>query len=344
MTTATGRSAWFDEAYPPLVEGRAAPPGSVGRAIVALVEPDADPVEGAAFLTALRVRGETSADIVEAARALRARMVRLRRPEGVPCVDTCGTGGDGTGTFNVSTAAALAVAGAGVAVVKHGNRAVSSRSGSADVLRALGVPIQNGPAWAQQCLDDFGFAFCYAPDYHPALANVAPLRRRLGVRTIFNLLGPLLNPAEPPFQLIGVGRPELHATLAEAAGALLSGRAAVVCGGAGLDEVSLSGPTAVRVVGGGRTDVLEWTPADFGLPESSLADLAADSPEESAAIIRDVLRGGTGPAADAVVANAGAALWVAGVAASVREGADRARDSLASGRAARVLALLTGGA
>ena len=204
-------------------------------------------------------------------------MVRLAPPAG-PVVDTCGTGGDGGGTFNISTAAALVVAGCGVTVVKHGNRAVSSRSGSADVLRELGVPIETGPGWAQGCLDRLGFGFCFAPHFHPGMARVAPLRRQLGVRTIFNLLGPLGNPAGAEYQLLGVGRPELLDTLAGAAARLGTRRAVVVCSRDGLDEVSLSAPTMVRVVEAGAVRAAEWAPADFGLGEVPLAALRADGP------------------------------------------------------------------
>ena len=199
-------------------------------------------------------------------------MIRLEPPTR-PVLDTCGTGGDGTGTFNISTATALVVAGTATPVVKHGNRSVSSRCGSADVLVALGVPVESGPAWAQRSLDAHGFAFCFAPQFHPALAKVGPLRRKLGVRTIFNLLGPLLNPAGAEHQLLGVGRRDLLDPMAGALARLGTRRAFLVSGKDGLDEVSLAGPTFVRHVRDGKVESLEWTPADFGLEPVSVSDL-----------------------------------------------------------------------
>jgi anthranilate phosphoribosyltransferase len=336
------RPAWFPAAFADLLAGRDLSAGAVTDAFRDLLAGKVDDVLASALLTALRIKGETGAEIAAAALALREQMTRLV-PTAGPVLDTCGTGGDETGTFNISTAAAFVVAGAGVPVVKHGNRAVSSKSGSADVLRELGVDIERGPAWAQKCLDRAGFAFCFAPQFHPGMAHVAKLRRKLGVRTVFNLLGPLANPAGADFQLLGVGDPNLLDPLAGAAARLGARRAVLVCGRDGLDEVSLAAPTRVRVVEGDEFRVEEWQPAEFGLGEVRLDAITADGPAASAAIIRRVLGGADGPAARMVLANAGAALWVAGVAESRRQGVEVARESVRSGAARRVLEQLASG-
>jgi anthranilate phosphoribosyltransferase len=255
-------------------------------------------------------------------------------------LDTCGTGGDGSGTFNISTAAALVVAGAGVPVVKHGNRAMSGRSGSADVLAVLGVHVEGDPAFARRCLDTSGMAFCLAPYFHPALRHIGPVRRRLGVRTLFNCLGPLANPARASYQLLGVGWVEWLDRMAEALARLGTGRALLVCGKDGLDEVSLSAPTEVREVVGGKVISHEWTPDDFGLAACELHQLRVESVEESSAIIHHVLAGEEGPATRVVLANAAAALLAAERVAGLKEGVAMAADALASGRARQVLANL----
>jgi anthranilate phosphoribosyltransferase len=293
--------------------------------------------EAAALLIALRMKGETAAELAAAAEALHRHMIPLDAA-GIDALDTSGTGGDGQGTFNISTTAALIAAGAGVPVVKHGNRAVSGKCGSADLLARLGVNIEAGPDWARRCLKEVGFAFCFAPHFHPALKNVAALRRRLGVRTIFNSLGPLLNPAATPFQLIGVGRPELLDLIA---GALARRgrcrRAFLVWGRDGQDEVSLAGPTMVREVSGSAVRALEWTPCDFGLPEGSLEGLRVDCIDDSAALVRAILDGKDGPARHSALANAAAAIHVAGKAATLAEGVACAAEAIDSGRARKVL-------
>ncbi len=231
-----------------------------------------DEVDAATWLIAMRMKGETAGEIAAAARVLREHMVRW--DPGQPGVlDTCGTGGDGSGTFNISTAAALVVAGAGVPVVKHGNRAVSSRSGSADVLEVLGVPLESDPARARQCLHEAGLAFCFAPHFHPALRHIAALRRRLGVPTLFNCLGPLANPAGAERQLLGVGRIELLERHGRRVAQLGTQHALVVCGRDGLDEVSLAAPTLVRQVCGTEVAGWEWTADAFGLPPHALEQL-----------------------------------------------------------------------
>lgn len=295
-----------------------------------------DDLFAASLLTALRMKGESGEEIAAAALVLREQMIRLV-PVSAPVLDTCGTGGDDSGTFNISTATAFVVAGCGVPVVKHGNRAVSSRSGSADVLRELGVPIETGPEWAQRCLDRIGFAFCYAPQFHAGMRHVAQLRRALGMRTIFNLLGPLANPAQADYQLLGVGKRELLDPLAAASARLGIHRAVLVCSEDGLDEVSLSASTTVRIVEGETFHTTTWTAESFGLAPISLDSIRANSPRESAAIIRDVLQGADSSALRIVLANAAAALWTAGDVASLSEGVAKAEFAIRSGKAHSVL-------
>jgi anthranilate phosphoribosyltransferase len=333
------RPAWFPDLYADLLAGRDLSAGRVTEAFRDLLAGRVDEALAAAFLTALRMKPETPEEVAAAALALREQMVRLVAVSG-PVVDTCGTGGDGAGTFNISTAAAFVVAGTGVPVVKHGNRAVSSRSGSADVLRELGACVDAGPAWSQRCLDRVGFAFCYAPHFHAGMSHVARLRRKLGVRTVFNLLGPLANPAGADYQLLGVGSPDLLETLTGAVARLGTRRAVLVCGTDGLDEVSLAAPTLVRVVEGGQFTATEWTPEMFGLGTVSLSDIAADGAAESAAAIREVLAGTDGPARRITLANAAAALFAVGTAATIPEGVALATESLDGGKARRVLELL----
>jgi anthranilate phosphoribosyltransferase len=330
---------WFVEFFPALLAGRDLPAAGVTEAVRDLVAGRVDEARAAAFLTALRMKGESADEIAAAALVLREQMVRLVPVSG-PVLDTCGTGGDESGTFNISTAAALVACGAGVPVVKHGGRAVSSKSGSADVLRELGVPIEAGPAWAQKCLERIGFAFCYAPQFHRGMAHVAELRKKLGVRTLFNLLGPLANPASAPYQLLGVGKPDLLDPLAAALAHLGIRRAVLVCSVDGLDEVSLAAPTMVRVVRGREYETREWTPADFGLAEVSVKAIHAKGSADSAAIIRSVLAGEDGPAYRIVVANAAAALWAAEAVSTLKDGVSRAEAALKSGTARGVLEAL----
>ena len=292
--------------------------------------------EAAAFLVALRMKGETAGEIAAAARVLREHMVCWQPPRD-DVLDTCGTGGDGLGTFNISTATALVVAAAGVPVVKHGNRSVSSRTGSADVLTALGVKIDGDAAHSCRCLNEAGFAFCFAPQFHPALRHVAPLRRRLGVPTIFNCLGPLANPAGAKRQLLGVGRLELLDLMAGALAQLGTTHALVVCSQDGLDEVSLSAATEVRQVRGSEVVALRWTAADFGLKPCKLTDLAADDATESARMVRRVLAGEDHPATRVVIANAAAGLLAAEQVGNLREGVERAAQAITAGRAQDVL-------
>ncbi len=291
------------------------------------------------FLAALHRKGESVEEIAGAALALRAQMVPIRTGRSV-LVDTCGTGGDCSGTFNISTAAALVAAATGVAVAKHGNRAVTSRSGSADVLVELGVNVEADVAQVEQCLEELGICFCFAPLLHRAMKHVAPVRKKLGTPTIFNILGPLANPAGAPFQLLGVGRAELQPLLAEALAMLGSRRTLVVHGCDGLDEVTLAGHTQAAEAAAGRLRHFQWTPADFGLPVAALTTMQVAGPQESAAIIRDILRGRAGPPRDIVVINAAAALWIAGQDPSTQSCARLAAEAIDSGAAAELLARL----
>jgi anthranilate phosphoribosyltransferase len=328
--------AWFAEVLEALMARRDLTAPQMKQAMEEIVAGRCAEAELAAFLIALRMKGESAEEVAAAARVLRTHMIRLETGRD-NVLDTSGTGGDGAHTFNISTAAALVVAAAGQPVVKHGNRAVSGRCGSADVLAALGVAIEADAATARRCLDRAGIAFCFAPRFHPALAHVAALRRRLRVRTLFNCLGPLVNPAEAPYQLLGVGKPELLDLLAGALAILGVRRALVVCSRDGLDEVSLLAPTQVREVRGSQIAAFEWKPADFGLAPGSGEELRADGPEQSAAIIRRVLAGEEGPPLHMVLANAAAALLAAGRAATLAEGVAQAAEAVRSGRARDVL-------
>ena len=292
-----------------------------------------------ALLVALRVKGETADEIAGAAAAMRARVAPMTHSRsGV--VDTCGTGGDGRHTFNISTAAAVVAAAGGVPVAKHGNRSVSSRSGSADVLAALGVDVELGPEGAGRALDAIGISFLFAPLFHPAMKEVMGVRRELAVRTVFNVLGPLTNPAGARRQVMGVYDAALVPVLAHVLARLGSVHALVVHGEDGLDEITTTGTTVVGEVRDGAVDVYEIAPEDAGLPRGALADLRGGEPAENAALMRRVLAGEPGPLADVTALNAGAALYVGGAAGSIAEGTARARELLADGTAAAKLAAL----
>jgi anthranilate phosphoribosyltransferase len=300
-----------------------------------IMEGRTDPVQTGSFLIALRAKGETVPEVVGLARTMRslATPVQTRRQD---LIDTCGTGG-GPSTFNVSTTAALVAAGAGCAVAKHGNRSNSSKSGSAEVLAALGVNIEIDPGQVGRCIDEVGFGFMFAPKHHAAMAHVVPARKALGVRTIFNFLGPLTNPAGAKRQLLGVADRHYQETLAEALLGLGSERALVVSAEDGLDELSLSSPTRVIEVADGRTS--EWfvEPGQFGLAPVELERVAGDTPEENAAVTRRVLAGEPGPHRDLVLLNAAAALYVAGLATDLEAGVAKAAEAIDSGAAAEVL-------
>ena len=294
-----------------------------------------DPLMAAAFVS-LRLKGETAVELIGAARALRAAARPFPRPDYL-FADSCGTGGDYSGSINVSTAAGLVAAACGLPVVKHGNRSFTSKCGSADVLEALGAKLDVSPPASRQILDDTGFCFLLAPAYHPGIAHAAPVRRALKVRTVMNLLGPCLNPAGPPVQLLGVADPKLLMPIAETLRALGVKRALVVHG-SGLDEIALHAFTRAVRLRDGQLDEVELTPEQAGLRRHPLRAISGGSPAENAARIRAML-GGTGAPADAAVValNAGALLMTAGLAADLREGTRMAADALASGAASRLL-------
>lgn len=294
----------------------------------------ATPAQIGAFLAALRCKGETVEEIVGCARAMRAFVAPVRSRHGL-LLDTCGTGGDGAGTFNISTTAAFVVAGAGLAVAKHGNRAASSRAGSADVLEALGVRVDLDPQAVGRCLDEVGIAFLFAQRHHPAMRHAAQPRRELGFRTIFNLLGPLCNPAGAQVQVIGVPEARLVGPIAEVLRRLGTRRALVVHGSDGLDEITLCGPTQVADTGaaGGRTETYEISPEAAGLMPAGREDLRGGSAEENAAITLAVLGGAPGPRRDVVCLNAAAALVAAGAAPDFPGGVALARRVIDGGGA-----------
>jgi anthranilate phosphoribosyltransferase len=299
-----------------------------------IMEGRTDEVQTGAFLIALRAKGETVSELVGLARTMRslAAAVETSRED---LVDTAGTGG-GPSTFNVSTTAALVAAGAGCAVAKHGNRS-NSPCGSAELLEALGVDIELSPEQVGQCIDKLGFGFMFAPRHHAAMAHVVPVRKALGVRTIFNFLGPLTNPAGAERQLLGVSDRHYQETIAEALVGLGSVRAMVVTAEDGVDELSTVAPTRVIEVAEGRTD--EWfvEPGDYGLAAAELEQVAGGSPEQNAAVVRAVLAGEGGPRRDLVLLNAGAAIYVAGLAAGLGEGIEKAAAAIDSGAARELL-------
>jgi anthranilate phosphoribosyltransferase len=305
-----------------------------------IMEGRAQPAQIAGLLIALAMKGERPSEVVGLARTMRTRATRLSRPYG-DVFDTCGTGGDRAHTFNVSTVAALVVAACGVAVAKHGNRSVSSRCGSADLFEALGVNIGAPPEVVERCLADGGIAFFFAPTFHPSMRHAAPARRDLGVRTAFNLLGPLTNPAGAARQLVGVPRPELTELVARSLGLLGSTRAWVVHGADGLDEISTTGYTKVSEYRDGAVNTFYIHPADVGLPKAAPEALRGGDAAENAQIARAVLDGASGPARDIVLLNAGASLLIAGAAPSIDDGIRQAAAALDSGAAARKLQRLT---
>jgi anthranilate phosphoribosyltransferase len=307
-----------------------------GAAMGAIMDGGTPSAQIAALLMGLALKGERPHEMVGFAQAMRARAVRLPGPvDG--SFDTCGTGGDGAHTFNVSTAAALVVAGEGMRVAKHGNRAVSSRCGSADVFEALGVSLDAGPDRVYEALGQAGIAFFFAPSWHPSMRHAGPTRRELGIRTAFNLLGPLTNPAGARRQLVGVSRPEHTELIARTLGLLGTERAWVVHGAGGLDELSTIGHTKVSELRGDTVNTFYVHPADVGLPVAARDDLAGGTAEDNARAIEGLLDGEPGPRRDIVLLNAGAALLVAGRAASLREGVAQAAAALADGRARAAL-------
>ncbi|CAN5625045.1 anthranilate phosphoribosyltransferase [soil metagenome] len=302
-------------------------------AVGAMVEGTATAVQTAAMLSAIATRGATAAEVAGGVRALRQAMVPVHVADAQGLVDTCGTGGGALTTFNISTAAGLLAAGAGVRIAKHGNRSFSSRSGSADVLEALGVRIELGPDEAAQVLESAGIVFLFAPLYHPAMRQVGPVRRELGTPTLFNILGPLANPAFARRQLVGVADPRLMELVAEALRELGHERALVVHGAPGMDEFSPLGPTEVVELAGGTLRRWQFDPAEqLGWQSFVPAELAGADPADNARLIEGVLAGSTeGAARAAVVLNAGAAIYLAGLADTLAEGVTAAERALRSG-------------
>ena len=297
---------------------------------------DATPAQVAAFLTALRMKGETIQEITGAARVMREKVRRVRAKADL-VLDIVGTGGDQKGTINISTASAFVVAGAGITVAKHGNRAVSSHSGSADVLAALGVKIDAPKERVEECLEKIGIGFLFAPLLHEAMKYAVQPRREIAIRTIFNLLGPLTNPAGATHQLTGIYDGALTEPIAQVLKNLGTARAMIVHGLEGMDEISLCGPTRVSELRDGKVRTYTVSPEEFGLKPCRLEDLHGGAPEECAAFLRGVLRGEKGPKRDVVLLNSGAALYVSGVAGSIGEGIGVAAESIDSGKAQRKL-------
>jgi anthranilate phosphoribosyltransferase len=298
---------------------------------------EATPLQVAAFLTALRMKGESVDEITGAARVMREKAHRVK--VGAKTVlDTCGTGGDQKGTFNISTTSAFVLAGAGVIVAKHGNRSVSSQSGSADVLGALGVKVDAPKDRVEQCIATIGIGFLFAPLLHEAMKYAVQPRRDIGIRTIFNILGPLTNPAMATHQLIGIYSGELVAVIAHVLKNLGSARAMVVHGLEGLDEISLCGSTRVAELRDGEVKEYAVEPEQFGLKRCALEKLHGGNAEQSAGIVRGVLDGRQGPARDVVLLNSGAALYVSGSAATIQDGIRLAAESIDSGKARQKLA------
>ena len=296
-----------------------------------MVAGELEPVHIAALLVGLRTKGETPEEIAGAAKALRHHALPFPAPTGT-FVDVCGTGGDSSGTINISTAAAIVLAEMGVPVAKHGNRSVSSKCGSADLLEAFGIKIDPEPEVARKCLDEVGICFLFAPQYHGGLRHAMPVRKALKMRTIFNILGPLANPAQPPVQLMGVYDPALIVPIAKTL-SRLGARRSLVVHGSGLDEISISASTLAAMSNNGTVEEIEIHPEDAGLERYPKEALAGGDADENRKLIDDLLSGKGTPAHEAAVAiNAGAAAWVAGTAGSLREGTQQALEVIRSGK------------
>lgn len=304
-------------------------------AIRELMEGKATDAQIGAFLTALRLKRETIAEITGAAKVMREKATSIKAPKGT--VDTCGTGGDMANTFNISTTAAFVVAGAGIPVAKHGNRSVSSKSGSADVLKALGVNIELPPEGVETCLNKVGFGFLFAPLFHGAMKYALGPRREIGIRTIFNILGPLTNPASTKYQALGVFSSDLTETMAKVLGNLGCRHAFVVHGEDGLDEITITGKTKISELKDGKVESYFIDPTDFGVKLGKIEDLLGGDAAENAEITRNILKGESGPKRDIVLLNASAAIVTSGKAKDLKEGIEIARKSIDSGAALRKL-------
>ena len=324
------------EALSKLVEGQELDLAEVEAATEEIMRGEATPAQVGAFLTALRLRGETPTEIAGFARAMRKAAIPVR-PKRADLVDTCGTGGDGRGTFNISTIAAFVVAGAGLGVAKHGNRSISSRCGSANLVEALGVKLTLNSEQIARCIDEVGIGFLFAPALHPAMKHATPIRRELGIRTVFNVLGPLTNPAGAKRQLLGVYSPKLTETLAEVLENLGSEHALVVHGANGLDELSTTGVNKVSELSWGQIKTYYLDPQELGLPRARLADVAGGTLEENVRIAYEVLEGKPGPRRDIVLLNAAAALIAGGRASNFEGGLTLAAQSIDAGWALQKL-------
>jgi anthranilate phosphoribosyltransferase len=317
-----------------VVDGGTLTMGDARAAMGAVMDGEATPAQLAAFLVALRMRGETEEELAGFAAAMRDRVLHVEAPDGA--IDVVGTGGDRSGTFNISTTAALIVAGAGVPVAKHGNRAITSRAGSADVLDALGVRIDHDPISAARSLRELGFAFLFAPGFNPAMRHAGPTRKEIGIRTAFNLLGPLTNPAGTRRQVIGVGDPAAAARIARVA-QLLGTERTLVVHGEGVDELPLDGSGVIHDVTPTAVVEARVDPRACGLASATLAELAGGTPEENARLVESVLDGGPGPRRDAAILNAGAAFIAAGRVGDLVGGVALAASTIASGAPRRLL-------
>jgi anthranilate phosphoribosyltransferase len=319
-----------------LIDGRSLTDAEAELATGEIMDGDAHDAVVGAFLVALKIKGAEADELAGAVRAMltRARPLNLRDGE---VLDTCGTGGDGASTFNISTGAALIAAAAGVPVAKHGNRAISGTVGTADVLEAMGVKIDCDPEGLKRCLDEVGCCHIFAQAYHPAFKKIAPLRRELRIRTIFNLMGSLGNPARPHFHLLGVAEENLIRPMANALKALGTRRAMVVHGGDGIDEIAISGPTRIVELRDGELTEYQVTPLTFGIPRGDHRALVITNLDDAVRVLRGALDGGAGPAQDVLALNGGAAIYVGGKAASLKEGVDAAREIIARSRALGVL-------
>ncbi|MEI6519976.1 MAG: anthranilate phosphoribosyltransferase [bacterium] len=306
--------------------------GDAALVMKSIMEGEGTQAQIASLVTALRMKGETSEEIAGFASAMRDKSLRIT-PRVPVLVDTCGTGGDSLKTFNISTTTAFVVAGAGVAVAKHGNRRVTSKSGSADLLEALGVNLEVTPDFVQRSIERLGIGFLFAPSFHPAMKYAAPVRREIGIRTVFNILGPLTNPAGADRQVIGVYAPELTDLLADVLNLLGVKQAFVVHGMVGLDEWSNTGVTRVSELKNGVVTTNNFTAADFGLSEANPDDLAGGDPQENAKIVEAILKGEKGAKRDIVLLNAAAVLTVADAADSIRQGIEKAAESIDTGAA-----------
>ena len=319
------------EAISDLVLGQSLSMEDSAAVMEEIMEGEATPAQLGAFLTALSLKGETPEEIAGMARVMREKALRVN-VDG-PLVDTCGTGGDGKNTFNISTAAAFVAAGAGLKVAKHGNRAASGTCGSADVLEALGIKIDLPPEGVEQCINQVGMGFMFAPVFHPSMRHAAPVRREIGIRTVFNILGPLTNPAGAQSQLIGVAHAQLGKQMAEVLRLLGARHAIIAHGQDGLDELTLDGETQGWEVVGGQVRPWAISPESAGLPSASLDQIKGGSKEENAATMRRIFQGASGPLRDVVLLNSAAVLLVGGQVEDIAQGVERAAQVIDDGAA-----------